>query len=48
MHDEQSRTQLQLALASGYGFDATRKLFEAEICNVVYTPATDYYNATSL
>ncbi|RDW84886.1 asparaginase [Coleophoma cylindrospora] len=48
MHGEQSRIQLQLALASGYNVDGIRKLFEGEIRAAVYNSATSFYNGTVL
>lgn len=48
MHGEQSRIQLQLALATGYGVDGIRELFEGDIRRAVYNEATAFYNATAL
>jgi L-asparaginase len=48
LHGEQSRIQLQLALASGYDVDEIRKLFEGDIRRAVYNEATAFYNGTTL
>ncbi|KAL3475988.1 Asparaginase/glutaminase [Aspergillus californicus] len=48
MHGEQSRIQLQLALATGYDVDGIRELFEGDIRRAVYNEATAFYNATTL
>ncbi|KAJ5770462.1 Asparaginase/glutaminase [Penicillium nucicola] len=48
LHGEQSRIQLQLALASGFEFDEIRRLFEGEIRRAVYNYATTFYNATNV
>ncbi|KOS38810.1 hypothetical protein ACN38_g10376 [Penicillium nordicum] len=36
LHDEQSRIQLQLALASGFEFTKIRRIFEGEIRKAVF------------
>ncbi|KPM39652.1 hypothetical protein AK830_g6906 [Neonectria ditissima] len=48
LHGEQSRIQLQLALASGYDVAGIRKLFEGDIRKAVYNRATAFYHATTL
>ncbi|KAK7398211.1 hypothetical protein QQX98_012414 [Neonectria punicea] len=48
LHGEQSRIQLQLALASGYDVAGIRKLFEGDIRDAVYNRATAFYNGTTL
>ncbi|KAJ5877069.1 hypothetical protein N7455_000534 [Penicillium solitum] len=48
LHGEQSRIQLQLALASGFEFTEIRRIFEGEIRKAVFNSATTYYNATSV
>ncbi|PYH80198.1 Asparaginase/glutaminase [Aspergillus uvarum CBS 121591] len=48
MHGEQSRIQLQLALASGNSVADIRRLFEGEIRTAVYNSATQFYNGTDL
>ncbi|CAI7659586.1 hypothetical protein PCG10_005716 [Penicillium crustosum] len=48
LHGEQSRIQLQLALASGFEFTEIRRIFEGEIRAAVFNSATPYYNATSV
>lgn len=48
LHGEQSRIQLQLALASGYDVKGIRKLFEGDIRAAVYNSATSFYNATAI
>ncbi|KAF2127106.1 Asparaginase/glutaminase [Dothidotthia symphoricarpi CBS 119687] len=48
LHGEQSRIQLQLAMASGYDVAGIRKLFEGDIRKAVYNDATAFYNATTL
>ncbi|KFA80377.1 hypothetical protein S40288_10042 [Stachybotrys chartarum IBT 40288] len=48
MHGEQSRIQLQLALASGYDVDGIRRLFEDDIRRAVYNDATAFYGATPI
>ncbi|WKT42172.1 Asparaginase/glutaminase-like [Fusarium oxysporum f. sp. vasinfectum] len=48
LHGEQSRIQLQLAMASGYDVDDIRKLFEGDIRAAVYNKATAFYNGTTL
>ncbi|RAH75037.1 asparaginase [Aspergillus aculeatinus CBS 121060] len=48
LHGEQSRIQLQLALATGHDVDGIRKLFEGDIRKAVYTNATSYYNFATL
>ncbi|KAH8679446.1 Asparaginase/glutaminase [Ilyonectria robusta] len=48
LHGEQSRIQLQLALASGYTVSGIRKLFEGDIRKAVYNDATAFYNGTDL
>ncbi|KAK8843918.1 hypothetical protein IAR55_006710 [Kwoniella newhampshirensis] len=47
LHGEQSRIQLQLAMASGYDFDGIRRLFEGDIRATVYNSATAFYNGTT-
>ncbi|KAH7136872.1 Asparaginase/glutaminase [Dactylonectria estremocensis] len=48
MHGEQSRIQLQLALASGYKVKSIRKLFEGDIRKTVYNQATSFYEGVNL
>lgn len=48
MHCEQSRIQLQLALAAGYDFARIQKLFEEDIRDTVYNPATAFYHGIDL
>lgn len=48
MHGEQSRIQLQLALASGYKVKSIRKLFEGDIRKAVYNKATSFYGGVNL
>ncbi|PYH89068.1 Asparaginase/glutaminase [Aspergillus ellipticus CBS 707.79] len=48
LHGEQSRIQLQLALASGYDFAGIQDLFEGDIRAAVYNSATRFYNGTDL
>lgn len=43
---EQSRIQLQLALAAGYEDDYIRQLFEGELRRAVYNDTTAFYNGT--
>lgn len=45
---EQSRIQLQLALAAGYDYRRIAQLFEGYVRRVVYNEATAFYNGTQV